>query len=69
MAGLRVLAAGHAFVQNLRRDHYEITADQPRNLRLPAAFRELAKTVLRAFHRTTGSPGRRHDRPTQQTRG
>jgi transposase-like protein len=26
VAGLRVLAAGHAFVQNLRRGHYEIAA-------------------------------------------
>jgi transposase-like protein len=45
MSGLRVLAAGHAFVQNLRRGHYEIAADQPRNLRLAAAFRELATAV------------------------
>jgi transposase-like protein len=45
MTGLRVLAAGHAFVQNLRRGHFEITADQPRNLRLPVAFRELAKAI------------------------
>jgi transposase-like protein len=29
MTGLRVLAAGHAFVQNLRRGHYEIATDQP----------------------------------------
>jgi hypothetical protein len=27
MTGLRVLAAGHAFVQNLRRGHYEIAAE------------------------------------------
>jgi transposase-like protein len=27
MTGLRVLAAGHAFVQNLRRGHYEIATD------------------------------------------
>jgi transposase-like protein len=45
MTGLRVLAAGHAFVQNLRRGHYEIAADQPRNRRLPAAFRELATAI------------------------
>jgi transposase-like protein len=45
MTGLRILAAGHAFVQNLRRGHYEIAADQPRNLRLAAAFRRLATAV------------------------
>jgi transposase-like protein len=45
MTGLRVLAAGHVFVQNLRRGHYEIAADHPRNLRLPVAFRELATAI------------------------
>jgi DDE domain len=29
MTGLRVLAAGHAFVQNLRRGHYEIPPTNP----------------------------------------
>jgi hypothetical protein len=33
------------FVQNLRRGHYEIAADQPRNLRLAAAFRQLATAI------------------------
>jgi transposase-like protein len=45
MSGLRVLAAGHAFVQNLRRGHYETAFDQPRNLRLAATFRELATAI------------------------
>ena len=27
---LRTVAAGHAFVQNLRRGHYEITVDRAR---------------------------------------
>jgi transposase-like protein len=45
MTGLRVVAAGHAFVQNLRRGHYKIAADQPRNLRLAAAFRQLATAI------------------------
>jgi transposase-like protein len=36
------LAAGHAFVQNLRRGHYELAADVPPPLRLSAAFSELA---------------------------
>jgi transposase-like protein len=39
ISGLRILAAGRAFVQNLRRGHYEIAADQPRQLRLAVAFR------------------------------
>ena len=38
----RTLAAGHAFVQNLRRGHYEIVADQPPRDRVRAAFEELA---------------------------
>jgi hypothetical protein len=37
MTGLRVLAAGHAFVQNLRRGHYEIAADEPARRRLIVA--------------------------------
>jgi transposase, IS6 family len=45
MTGLRILAAGHAFVQNLRRGHYEIAADHPRQLRLAAAFGHLATAV------------------------
>ena len=36
------LAAGHAFVQNLRRGHYELATDVPPPLRLAAAFSELA---------------------------
>jgi transposase-like protein len=45
LAGLRVLAAGHAFVQNLRRGHYEIAADEPPSRRLAVAFTELAKAL------------------------
>ena len=36
------IAAGHAFVQNLRRGHYELAIDVSPPLRLPAAFSELA---------------------------
>ena len=36
------IAAGHAFVQNLRRRHYELATDVPPPLRLAAAFSELA---------------------------
>jgi transposase, IS6 family len=41
----RTLAAGHAFVQNLRRGHYEIAADQPARDRLRLAFDELALAI------------------------
>jgi transposase-like protein len=45
MTGLRVLATGHAFVQNLRRGHYEIAAHEPAGRRLAVAFAELAKVI------------------------
>jgi len=36
------IATGHAFVQNLRRGHYELATDVPPRLRLATAFTELA---------------------------
>jgi transposase, IS6 family len=51
MRGLRadrtaqVIIAGHAFMQNMRRGHYEIALDTPAALRVAAAFAELAKAV------------------------
>ena len=36
------LAAGHAFVQNIRRGHYELVTDVSPPLRLAEAFNELA---------------------------
>ena len=36
------IAAGHAFVQNLRRGHYELATGVPPPLRLATAFSELA---------------------------
>jgi transposase-like protein len=36
------IAAGHAFVQNLRRGHYELATDTAPPLRLATAFSELA---------------------------
>jgi IS6 family transposase len=39
---LRTVAAGHAFVQNLRRGHYEISTDVPVDDRVRVAFTELA---------------------------
>ncbi len=38
----RTIAAGHAFVQNLRRGHYELTADVPAHDRVLVAFGGLA---------------------------
>jgi transposase-like protein len=45
MTGLRILAAGHAFVQNLRRGHYEIATDEPAGRQLAIAFTELARAI------------------------
>ena len=41
----RILAAGHAFVQNLRRGHYDIAADAAARHRLRTVFDELALTI------------------------
>jgi transposase-like protein len=48
MRGLRtdqVVIAGHAFMQNLRRGHYELGLDASPGMRIAAAFRELAETI------------------------
>jgi len=51
MRGLRtdrtaqIIIAGHAFIQNLRRGHYELAADIPPALRFRHAFDELAKAI------------------------
>jgi IS6 family transposase len=37
-----VIIAGHAFLPNLRRGHYELGNDAPASRRLAAAFTELA---------------------------
>jgi IS6 family transposase len=42
---LRTVAAGHAFVQNLRRGHYEITGDVPAHDCVRVAFTELAQCL------------------------
>jgi len=41
----RVLAAGHALVQNIRRGHYDIATDAPAQHRLLEAFDELALAI------------------------
>jgi transposase-like protein len=38
----RVVIAGHAFVQNLRRGHYELAVEEPVTRRVAVAFDELA---------------------------
>jgi transposase-like protein len=51
MRGLRTdrtaqtIIAGHAFIQNLRRGHYELGLDAPRGFRIAAAFTELANAI------------------------
>ena len=51
MRGLRtdrtaqVIIAGHAFMQNLRRGHYELAVDAPRRSAVAAAFTELAQAI------------------------
>jgi hypothetical protein len=44
-AGARVVTAGHAFVQNLRRGHCELAIDEPAQLRVAVAFSELAPAI------------------------
>ena len=41
----RVITAGHAFIQNIRRGHYELGAEETVNLRILAAFDELALVI------------------------
>jgi DDE domain len=41
----RVIIAGHALVQNLRRGHYELAVEEPVGRRVAVAFDELALAV------------------------
>ena len=41
----RVVIAGHAFVQNLRRGRYELEVEEPTNRRLVVAFDELVLAI------------------------
>jgi transposase-like protein len=41
----RVIIAGHAFVQNLRRGHYELAVEEPAHRRVAVAFDELALAI------------------------
>jgi hypothetical protein len=40
-----VIIAGHAFLQNLRRGHYELGLDPQPKLRIASAFSELAHAI------------------------
>ena len=42
---LRIVAAGHAFIQNLRRGHYELATDATTLDRVAVAFTELALAI------------------------
>jgi transposase-like protein len=41
----QVIIAGHAFMQNIRRGHYELAIDAPPTTRVAAAFTELAQAI------------------------
>ena len=41
----RVISTGHAFIQNLRRGHYELGIETHPKRQLPAAFTELALAI------------------------
>jgi transposase-like protein len=41
----RIVTAGHAFVQNVRRGHYELAVEEPGRRRIAVAFNELAAAI------------------------
>jgi transposase-like protein len=41
----RVVIVGHAFIQNIRRGHYELAVEKPATRRLAVAFDELAMAI------------------------
>jgi transposase-like protein len=41
----RVIIAGHALMQNIRRGHYELAVEEPTNRRLAVAFKELVLAI------------------------
>ncbi len=41
----RVISAGHAFIQSIRRGHYELGSEEDLNPRVLAAFNELARAI------------------------
>lgn len=43
--GARITIAGHAFIQNIRHGHYELSVDEAATLRVAAAFDELILAI------------------------
>jgi len=41
----QVIIAGHAFMQNLRRGHYELGVEEEPHLRVAGAFDELRRVI------------------------
>jgi hypothetical protein len=41
----RIIIAGHAFIQNIRRGHYELGIDEAATLRVAAVFDELILAI------------------------
>jgi IS6 family transposase len=41
----KVIIAGHGFMQNVRRGHYELAVEAPERLRMAVAFDELATAI------------------------
>ena len=41
----RVIIAGHAFIHTIRRDHYEVRAEETVSLRVRAAFDKLVMAI------------------------
>jgi hypothetical protein len=52
----RVISAGHAFIQNIRRGHYELGTEEVVNLRVLAAFDELALAICPTRIHSRGNP-------------
>ena len=42
---VKIIIAGHAFIQNIRRGPYELGVDEPMTLRVVAAFDELVLAI------------------------
>jgi hypothetical protein len=61
----QVITAGYAFIQNLRRDHYELDIDAPPATRVAGTFAELARTI---WPRTTPGFNTSTDPTTQRRR-
>jgi hypothetical protein len=51
LRSVRVISAGHAFIQNIRRGHYELGVDSDPKRQLPAAFTELTSLSDPGIHR------------------